>query len=386
MSDFQNCLDSSLVNGLRRIYKNHWSLFCDLKISCGDGETVMAPKLILAVHSDYFSALFKHEPETTTVSLPQFNSASVTFVIKSLVDFDENDFEDMELGEVVRVADYFQMKELVSIVCGVIITKITGENLQDILDLNQMIHSPILAESCIRFMKPNIQEIFKSQKLLLQSLPKAMLLKTFSQPFILCKDKFGRQSDVIETTQYLFFILNEILTGSGRTGDLPEFIRHCFKKDYLYFIFTGDYDKVFSPLFQYLPTSYRQKLANFHQHILPKKLDIEVPAKSTIKENELVTAMADCNVLNSIDLTKLVLSNCQKPEFEPNVNFCDCGEKGKGICPNLTGKLFFIELNQNEAFHALSFYVTKTVLVGPKWFWCDQIDLDLTIMIWSRPK
>merc|ERR1712051_1046301 len=135
MSDFQKCLDSSLVNGLRSIYKNHWSLFCDLKISCGDGETVMAPKLILAVHSDYFSALFKHEPETTTISLPQFNSASVTFVIKSLVDFDENDFEDVELGEVVRVADYFQMKELVSIVCGVIITKITAENLQDILDL-----------------------------------------------------------------------------------------------------------------------------------------------------------------------------------------------------------------------------------------------------------
>ena len=36
--------------------------------------------------------------------------------------------------------------------------------------------------------------------------------------------------------------------------------------------------------------------------------------------------------------------------------------------------------------HALSFYVTKTVLVSPKWFWSDQIDLDLTIMIWSRPK
>ena len=36
--------------------------------------------------------------------------------------------------------------------------------------------------------------------------------------------------------------------------------------------------------------------------------------------------------------------------------------------------------------YALSFYVTKTVLVGPKWFWFNQIDFDLTIMIWSRPK
>ena len=36
--------------------------------------------------------------------------------------------------------------------------------------------------------------------------------------------------------------------------------------------------------------------------------------------------------------------------------------------------------------YALSFYVTKTVLVGPKWFLSDQIDLDLTTMIWSWPK
>ena len=35
---------------------------------------------------------------------------------------------------------------------------------------------------------------------------------------------------------------------------------------------------------------------------------------------------------------------------------------------------------------ALSFYVTKTILVGPKWFWSDQVDLDLSIMIWSQSK
>ena len=36
--------------------------------------------------------------------------------------------------------------------------------------------------------------------------------------------------------------------------------------------------------------------------------------------------------------------------------------------------------------YALSFYVTKTVLVGTKWFWSDQIDLVLTTMIWSWPE
>ena len=37
-------------------------------------------------------------------------------------------------------------------------------------------------------------------------------------------------------------------------------------------------------------------------------------------------------------------------------------------------------------FYALSFYVTKTVLVGPKWFWSDRIDLVSTKMKWSRPE
>ena len=36
--------------------------------------------------------------------------------------------------------------------------------------------------------------------------------------------------------------------------------------------------------------------------------------------------------------------------------------------------------------NALSFYATKIILVSPKWFWSDQIDLDLTIMIWYWPK
>ena len=42
--------------------------------------------------------------------------------------------------------------------------------------------------------------------------------------------------------------------------------------------------------------------------------------------------------------------------------------------------------SDDDMINALSFYVTQTVLVGPKWVWSDQIDLDLTIMILSRPK
>ena len=45
-----------------------------------------------------------------------------------------------------------------------------------------------------------------------------------------------------------------------------------------------------------------------------------------------------------------------------------------------------VEEDNDGKIVGLSFYATKTVLVGPEWFLPDQIDLDLTIMIWSRPK
>ena len=80
----QEQLDTALVTGLKNVYKNSWLDFCDLTISCADNETVSAPKLILAIHSEYFAALFRHEPGKTNLTLPQFNSDLVRLVIKQI--------------------------------------------------------------------------------------------------------------------------------------------------------------------------------------------------------------------------------------------------------------------------------------------------------------
>ena len=60
-------------------------------------ENVLAHKLILAVHSEYFAALFRHNPETlTTISLPQFDSVVMKLLIKSLVlGMDITEFQDV---------------------------------------------------------------------------------------------------------------------------------------------------------------------------------------------------------------------------------------------------------------------------------------------------
>jgi hypothetical protein len=70
-------------------------------------------------------------------------------------------------------------------------------------------------------------------------------------------------------------------------------------------------------------------MANIHGHILPKKLDIVVPVKSTIKENKLLSLMVDFDVLSSLDLKQLVISNFQNPEFESTSDACIFTRSGK---------------------------------------------------------
>ena len=86
----QHLLNNALATGLRDIYQNNWPAFCDLTIKCADGEIVLAPKLILAIHSEFCAALFKHEPKTHTLTVPQFDSSLVKLIIKSLIDFNDN--------------------------------------------------------------------------------------------------------------------------------------------------------------------------------------------------------------------------------------------------------------------------------------------------------
>ena len=189
MSKASNLLDSSLTHGLRNLYKNHWPTLCDIKITCSDGKTVWAHKLILAIHSEYFAALFRHEPETSEIVLPQFESDLVKLIIKSLIDFEEKEFEDFGWDQMIRIADYFQMKDLMTISLDMIAANITKENLKEILKLTETIHTPKLLEACTEFMKVNIQDIFESNEEFLQTLSKSMLLNIFSNSYIFALKK-----------------------------------------------------------------------------------------------------------------------------------------------------------------------------------------------------
>jgi len=250
----RDLFDSSLLTGLHDLYENQWPTLCDLTIICANEEKVLAHKLILAVHSEYFAALFKHNPETmTTTSLPQFDSGVVKVIIKSLIlGTDVTELNDVGLYQIIRAADYFQMKDLVSVLTDMILAEMTTENIQDVFDLSQTICSPTLEEACNDFIKTNIQAIFATNRAFLQGFSKRRFEIIFSKPWTLFQDKFGRPCDKMETIENLLFILYETLTASGlerclesghRLKELPDILK-CFKKEDLHYIFTQNNSSV----------------------------------------------------------------------------------------------------------------------------------------------
>ena len=194
----------SLVSGLRKIYENNWHDFCDFSISCEDDEIVLAPKLILAIHSEYFAALFRYEPTKSTLNLPQFNSDLVKLVIGSLILIDEKQLRDVELDQVIRIADYFRMTDLVEVFSDLMLADVKKENLQEMIYLIQDIHEAYLHEYCMDFIRANILDIFDYEPTIFQTLTMDMWTAIFKEPLTLIFDKFGRQCDTLETTENLY--------------------------------------------------------------------------------------------------------------------------------------------------------------------------------------
>ena len=98
------------------IYEPHekFSNLTDFTIICKDGVKVPTFKLLLATRSHYFAALFRQEPERSTLALG-FEGHLVKKIIESpiLIDLSKG-IEDLdEVFQLFEIADYFQMDALV---------------------------------------------------------------------------------------------------------------------------------------------------------------------------------------------------------------------------------------------------------------------------------
>ena len=77
----------------------------------------------------------------------------------NLIDFDENDLKDVELDQIIRVADYFQMTDLVTVLSDLMKANITKENLQEMINFSQEIQVPNLKKACMKFIRDDIMDI-----------------------------------------------------------------------------------------------------------------------------------------------------------------------------------------------------------------------------------
>ena len=206
---YQDQSDASLTKNLREFYKNQYPNFCDLSIKCADGQVVEAHKLILVLKSEYFSALFRQQPTLSELNLPQYEAPLIRVIIKSLVEINCEELEKHGLVEVLRAADYFQIKDLVDIISDLIAENISEENLLDVLELTETVHSPSLENGCVSLIKENLEKFIKDG--LVIKLSKKILLKLFSKPWPRLFDKYGRQYAILETTEILLSMLYETL-------------------------------------------------------------------------------------------------------------------------------------------------------------------------------
>ena len=104
--------ETKLLAALKGFQENYRDL-ADFTIIARNHEEYKSHKLLLAVRSKYFEALFRTEPEKKSVKL-DFDGQILEIILKSLVSIDDGlltDFEVEELLRILEASDYLQMED-----------------------------------------------------------------------------------------------------------------------------------------------------------------------------------------------------------------------------------------------------------------------------------
>ena len=206
----------------------------DVAILLGNGEELPSFKIILAVKSDYFMALFRQNPEKAQVDLtafdPEITKAAITYM------FTGEDFEllhDPEvLPELLQFSSYVQ--------CETLSTRVVD---QMCVDINRKTCIPFLTSAidenkdelksrCLKFF----EEILLANPKQIAELSTSVLRDVFSMSGIFLRDKYGRLYDEpreIAEAKLLKYLCE---IRPPRSSDFARLLSSCFnKKDLLTF-------------------------------------------------------------------------------------------------------------------------------------------------------
>ena len=231
--------DDVLIKKLKTFYKNKLSKHHDVTFICSDGKPIYGHKLVMSLRSDYFDTLFQYEPNKVQFDMPQFDSKLMSVIIKSMVEINLEDIEEVGYVDYLQAADFLQLNDLIDAISKLISQKeITTANVFEILELTQNLKAPILQDGCLKFIKENIKN--KEIQSKLSDLKKEILIKVFSEPRPDLKDENGRKADQMEVILLFLETLNSVLKAQGNIEDIESYFDQCFRKDHLYFFATKD--------------------------------------------------------------------------------------------------------------------------------------------------
>ena len=172
----------------------------DFTIVCSpDNVQIQCYKIILAMRSKFFEALFRQENEIKELKV-DFGSDLMKVILESLVTIDDNlrNLDVEVLLQLLQIIDYFQMDELSKEIQILLSEKLSLEKILDIVEISEFLHVPHLQANYCQFIKHNLLHLD------LTKMPKPLLRKLVSSPPCLIKDSYGRLFDQNESELKLF--------------------------------------------------------------------------------------------------------------------------------------------------------------------------------------
>ena len=189
--------EHSLVVALRGFQANYDNLV-DFTIICQNEQEFKSHKLLLAVRSKYFEALFRQEPLKTSVKL-DYEGKIISTLLGSLVSIKHDDFDQLHLEELLQmleVVDYLQMTDCL-IETEIVLSKkyVNLGNIYDILEFTECFLQNLsgLKNHCCAFVIENWLEID------LKRISKTWIKTIISQPSCHIKDRHGRLMSILAT-------------------------------------------------------------------------------------------------------------------------------------------------------------------------------------------
>lgn len=130
----------------------------DFTIESADGDKFQVHRLLLSAHSDVFKAMLKEdtaESQNSYVKLVDASTDDLKFILEFLYTGTIKDFDNCNLGNLLKLADQYNLNGLRRLSQHALSRQLTEENALEILILADMYNSETLKISAMKYIKGN---------------------------------------------------------------------------------------------------------------------------------------------------------------------------------------------------------------------------------------